>query len=174
MLDFLVQIAFYSVNLNHDHQEVPVSMNKAELVDQVAKTSGLGKREAEAAVTATTYVITTSVRQGVPVRITGFGTFKPRDRKARRGRNPQTGAAVQIKAQKSISFAIGATLKSDLNARSNPPRPPALSSTGSSTTATRTAPAKKAAAKKAPAKRAPAKKAPAKKAPAKKVAARKR
>jgi len=61
--------------------------------------------------------ITTAVRRGETVRITGFGTFKGRDRAARSGRNPQTGAPVRIKASKGIGFSAGATLKEHLNTR---------------------------------------------------------
>ena len=159
-------------------------MNKAQLVDAVATTAGLSKREVEAALDAITYHTTTTIRSGEPVRIIGFGTFKPRDRRARRGRNPQTGASVQIKASKGIAFAPGATLKRELNSRAAPPkpkpmptRPAAAGGRAAAAAPAAKAPAKKAAPvkKAAPAKavKAPAKKAaPAKavKAPAKKAA----
>jgi DNA-binding protein HU-beta len=175
MLEFCREIGFYccvSISIRE------VAVNKAELIEAVATTAGLTKRESEAALDAITYLTTTTIRSGQPVRIIGFGTFKPRDRKARRGRNPQTGASVQIKASKSISFAPGATLKRELNSRAAPPKPKAMPTRpaasggrAAAAPAAAKAPARKAVAAKAPAK-APAKKAPVKKAaPAKAVKA---
>jgi nucleoid DNA-binding protein len=123
MLVFCAEIRFYCID-SHTIQEVAV--NKAELIEAVAGTAGLSKREAEAALDATIYQITSTVRSGGSVRVIGFGSFRPRDRKARKGRNPQTGAAVQIKASKGISFAPGATLKRELNARAQPAKPKPL------------------------------------------------
>lgn len=141
-------------------------MNKAELIEAIASTSGLSKREAEAALDAITYQITTTIRSGGSVRVIGFGTFRPRDRKARKGRNPQTGATVQIKASKGVAFTAGATLKRELNSRAQPPKPKALPAKPAAAAGRAAAPAAaKAAAAKAPAKAAPAK-APAKAAPA--------
>ncbi len=140
-------------------------MNRTELIGRVSESSGLSRREAEAAIEHTLYEITSAVRGGQAVRITGFGTFKLRERAARTGRNPQTGAAVRIKASKGMAFSPGATLKSQLNSRGALPKPNAA---GASAPA-----AKKAAAAKAPAKKVAAAKAPAKKAPMKRVAAAK-
>ena len=150
-------------------------MNKAGLIDAVAATSGLTKREAEAALDAVTYTVTSTVRSGEPVRIIGFGSFRPRDRRARKGRNPRTGASVQIKASKGVSFAAGATLKRQLNARAAPPKPtgvPRPTARGAAAAAPAPRAARAAAPAKAPAKKAaPAKAAPkAAKAPAKKAA----
>jgi DNA-binding protein HU-beta len=155
-------------------------VNKAELIEAVSTTAGLTKREAEAALEATIYQVTTTIRSGGSVRVIGFGTFKPRDRKARKGRNPQTRATDQIKASKGVAFAPGATLKRELNQRAQPAKPKPLparaAATGRTTAAAAPAPARKAVApakKAAPAakKAVPAKKvaAPAKKAPAKKA-----
>ncbi len=133
-------------------------MNKTELIEAVSGHTGLTRQQSEAALDAIVYEITSGVRAGNPVRITGFGTFKLRERPARRGRNPQTGAAVRIKASKGIGFSAGVKLKGDLNARGAVAKPKSLQPAG-----TKAAPAKKAAttrvavAKKA----APAKKAPA-------------
>ena len=132
-------------------------MNKTELLEAIGERAGLTRAQSEAALDAVVYEVTAGVRSGDAVRITGFGTFKLRERKARSGRNPQTGAAVKIKASKGIGFTAGTKLKTDLNSNG------ALA-----------APAKKAVAKKAVAKKAVAKKAaPAKKAVAKKVVAKK-
>ncbi len=142
-------------------------MNKTELVEAVASEAGLSKPEAEKAVNAVTGTITSQVRSGEDVRIIGFGSFRLRSRAARKGRNPQTGASVSIKASKSMAFTPGATLKRELNSRAPAAR------------AKKSAAPAKASASKAPAKAAPAKaskapakasKAPAKAAPAKTAA----
>jgi DNA-binding protein HU-beta len=139
------------------HHYLEVFVNKTELLDAISARAGLTRAQSEAALDAVVYEVTAGVRSGDAVRITGFGTFKLRERKARSGRNPQTGAAVKIKASKGIGFTAGTKLKTDLNSSG------ALA-----------APAKKAVAKKAVAKKAVAKKAaPAKKAVAKKVVAKK-
>ena len=158
-------------------------MNKTELVGEVSSLAGLGKKEAESALESVLYAIKSAVRNNETVRITGFGTFKGRDRAARRGRNPQTGAPVRIKASKGIGFSAGATLKNELNSRAPLAKPtPVGSATANAAKAAparKAAPAKKAAParkaapvrKAAPAKKAPVKKAPARKAaPAKKAA----
>jgi DNA-binding protein HU-beta len=138
------------------HHYLEVFVNKTELLDAISVRAGLTRAQSEAALDAVVYEVTAGVRSGDAVRITGFGTFKLRERKARSGRNPQTGAAVKIKASKGIGFTAGTKLKTDLNSSG------ALA-----------APAKKAVAKKAVAKKAVAKKAVAKKAVAKKVVAKK-
>ena len=143
-------------------------MNRTELIEAVSGDTGLTRQQSEAALDAIVYEITTGVRAGNPVRITGFGTFKLRERQARRGRNPQTGAAVRIKASKGIGFSAGVKLKADLNARGAVAKPKSLQP------AVKAVPARAVAAKKAaPAKRgAVAKKAaPAKRAGAAKKAA---
>ena len=83
-------------------------MNRTELVGEVSELVGLTKNQAEKGLEAFEYVVTSALRRNETVRITGFGTFKVRDRAARRGRNPQTGAPVRIKASKGIGFAAGA------------------------------------------------------------------
>jgi DNA-binding protein HU-beta len=153
-------------------------VNKADLIDKVAAQAGLTKRDAEAALDAVTHSITMALRSGDPVRIIGFGSFRLRERGARTGRNPQTGASVKIKASKGAAFSAGATLKRDLNSRAAPAAPArATAAKAPAVRAVAKAVAKKAVAKKAPAKKAPAKKAVAKKAvakaPAKKAVAKK-
>jgi DNA-binding protein HU-beta len=101
------------------------------------------------------------------VRITGFGSFKLRQRAARRGRNPQTGAPVKVKASKSIGFTPGVRLKADLNSRSAPAKPSLAPPKRLSTTAS------KATASKATASKVVATKATASKATASKVVATK-
>src|SRR5580704_9287623 len=88
-------------------------VNRTELIEAISSDTGLSRIHAEAALDALVFEITAGVRAGNPVRITGFGTFKLRQRKARSGRNPQTGAPVQIKASKGIGFTPGVQLKAD-------------------------------------------------------------
>lgn len=90
-------------------------MNKSELIDKVAEGSGLTKSDAERAVTAFTEAIIGSVKAGEKVAILGFGTFNPKSRAARTGRNPRTGEPVQIPASKSVGFTVGSGFKDALN-----------------------------------------------------------
>jgi nucleoid DNA-binding protein len=102
------------------------AVNKTELIESVSDNAGLTKREAETAVDAVLYAVTSSVKAGDPVRLVGFGTFELRERKARKGRNPQSGATVQIKASKSMAFRAGSKLKTDLMARGGLARPKSI------------------------------------------------
>ncbi len=147
-------------------------MNRSELIEAVSGHTGLTTKQSEAALAAVVYEITAGVRSGNPVRITGFGSFKLRQRAARKGRNPQTGAPVKVKASKGIGFTPGVRLKADLNSRSAPAKPAALAATAKKDAAT-TAPVA-TASRKAPAKATAGKKTTVAKkaAPAKKAAAR--
>lgn len=162
-------------------------MNRTELIEAVSGDTGLTRQQSEAALDAIVYEVTAGVRSGTPVRITGFGTFKLRERAARRGRNPQTGAAVRIKASKGIGFSPGVKLKNDLNARTAPAKPKSIGVTTKATatrgTAKKAASTRKAAGtrkavgaatkKAAPARKTVAKRATAaRKAPAKRTAKR--
>ncbi len=86
-------------------------MTKNELIEKVAKKSSLTKRAASDAVNATFNLIRDSLARGEKVVITGFGTFLIRSRAARRGRNPQTGEAIQIPNKKTPGFTAGKTIK---------------------------------------------------------------
>jgi len=85
-------------------------MNKADLVNEVAKVVKT-KREAQAAVDRVLSSITGALRRGDTVTLVGFGTFKVQERKARQGRNPQTGAPLFIAARKVPRFVAGKALK---------------------------------------------------------------
>ncbi len=85
-------------------------MNKAELIQEVAKVVST-KKEAQAAVDCVLESITKSLKKGLPVTLVGFGTFKVVKRKARKGRNPQTGAEIKISASKAPKFVAGKALK---------------------------------------------------------------
>lgn len=85
-------------------------VNKGDLVAEVAKVLE-SKRLAEEAVSCVFEAITKSLKKGQTVTLVGFGTFKVGKRKARVGRNPQTGAAIKIAAKKVPKFTAGKALK---------------------------------------------------------------
>ena len=89
-------------------------MNKAQLTEAVAAATDASKAEAGRAVEATLAAIAGSPSGGDSVSLVGFGTFNVRHRAARMGRNPQTGAAIQISASKSVGFKAGKALKESL------------------------------------------------------------
>lgn len=86
-------------------------MNKAELIDAVAKQAQLSKKDATMAVNATLTSIKKATKKSDGVSIVGFGSFNQVKRKARKGRNPQTGETIQIKASKSVRFRPGKAFK---------------------------------------------------------------
>ena len=90
-------------------------MNKTELTDAVAESTDLTKADAARAVDAVLGTISNSLAGGNQVAIVGFGTFQVRDRAARTGRNPQTGAEIQIAAAKVPAFKPGKALKDAVN-----------------------------------------------------------
>jgi DNA-binding protein HU-beta len=86
-------------------------MNKTELVDAIAADSGLTKTDAAKALDAFVGNVSTTLKKGDEVAITGFGKFSVAKRSARTGRNPQTGETMKIKASKAPKFTAGAGLK---------------------------------------------------------------
>ena len=86
-------------------------MNKAELVEEVADQTGLTKRMSREAVDAIISAITDSLVREERVTLVGFGTFQVRERKARRGVNPQTRKAINIPAKKVPKFVAGKSLR---------------------------------------------------------------
>ena len=86
-------------------------MNKTELVEMVSKKTGMTKKESESAVAAVLDGITDSMAKDEKVQLVGFGTFEVRERKEREGRNPSTGEAIKIAAQKVPAFKPGKALK---------------------------------------------------------------
>jgi DNA-binding protein HU-beta len=85
-------------------------MTKTDLVNRVAKDTGLSQAQAGKVVGDVFEVITTSLRSGEEVRVTGFGTFKVTSTSQRTGRNPRTGEAITIPAGKRPSFSAGTQL----------------------------------------------------------------
>jgi len=90
-------------------------VNKSELIDAVATSADLPKAAAGRAIDATIDAITGSLKTGEPVVLVGFGTFATKNRAARTGRNPQTGAPIEIKAARVPSFKAGKALKESVN-----------------------------------------------------------
>ena len=86
-------------------------MNKEELVKEIAKSAKLSQKDAAEALEATMATIQTAVAKGQKVTLVGFGTFEPRKRAARTGRNPQTGAAIKIAAKTVPAFSAGKKFK---------------------------------------------------------------
>jgi len=90
-------------------------MNKADLIDKIADASDISKVQAAAAIETMIAGITTALKKGDRVTLVGFGTFAAAQRKARNGRNPQTGATIKIAARKVARFVPGLELKKALN-----------------------------------------------------------
>lgn len=89
-------------------------MNKADIVAAVAKELELSRAAAERSVSTVVDAIKRGVKKDKIVQLIGFGTFTIRSRKARTGRNPQTGATIKIKASKSVGFKAGKSFKGEL------------------------------------------------------------
>jgi DNA-binding protein HU-beta len=86
-------------------------MTKAELIDAVAKKSGLTKKDSDAAVTALISAVTESLAAGENVALTGFGTFEARERAGRTGVNPRTKEPLEIPPSRLPAFKAGKQLK---------------------------------------------------------------
>lgn len=86
-------------------------MTKADLVASMAGAAGISKAAAEKALNGFLDAVKKSLKKGGKVALTGFGTFSVSNRKARMGRNPQTGASIKIKATKVPKFTAGKSLK---------------------------------------------------------------
>lgn len=87
------------------------TLGKGDLIESVAKAADLSKSNASSAVNAVIDTISASLKKGNAVTITGFGSFSVSKRKARNGRNPQTGETIKIKASKVAKFKPGKVLK---------------------------------------------------------------
>ena len=90
-------------------------MTKADLIDSVANKAELPKQKAEEIVNGVFDDIVAALKNGDKVNISGFGTFAVSQRKARTGRNPKTGEAIQIAASRAAKFKAGKTLKGSLS-----------------------------------------------------------
>ena len=90
-------------------------MNKSELIDAMADASELTKADAGRALDAFMSSVTDALKENDSVALVGFGTFSVKDRAERKGRNPQTGAEITIKAARIPSFKAGKGLKDSVN-----------------------------------------------------------
>ena len=89
-------------------------MNKAELISKIAEDAGVTKTQANTALDSFVEAVTKTLKGGGKVTMVGFGTFSVSKRKARKGRNPQTGAEINIKARKVARFKAGKELASKM------------------------------------------------------------
>jgi DNA-binding protein HU-beta len=90
-------------------------MNKSELIDAIAESADLTKADAGRALDAFINAVTGALGKGDSVALVGFGTYSVKERAERKGRNPQTGREITIKAAKVPSFKAGKTLKDAVN-----------------------------------------------------------
>ena len=90
-------------------------MNKADLVELVANKTGVSKRQTEKTLDLLTTTIEKSVARGEKVTLVGFGTFKRKNRNARRARDPRTGAELSVPAKKVPAFSAGKEFKTKVN-----------------------------------------------------------
>jgi|ERR1700716_179523 DNA-binding protein HU-beta len=91
------------------------SMNKADLVDRIAGACSISKAQATTAIDTAVDSVTAALKKGDRVALIGFGTFSVSQRKARNGRNPQTGATIKIAARRVAKFTPGNELKKAVN-----------------------------------------------------------
>ena len=104
-------------NNSMHYYEKGTSVNKTELIDTIAASADIPKAAAGRALDAVVDSITGALQDGDSVALVGFGTFAVKDRAARTGRNPQTGAEIQIPAAKVPGFKAGKALKDAVNNR---------------------------------------------------------
>ncbi len=90
-------------------------MNKQELISAIAESANLSKKDADAALAAFVGAVEGALKKGEKVQLVGFGSFEVRERAARTGRNPQTGAEMKIAAAKVPTFKAGKALKDLIN-----------------------------------------------------------
>lgn len=90
-------------------------MNKSELISEMAADAGISKAAAKAALESLTVNVTKTLKGGGKVALVGWGTWSVSRREAREGRNPQTGATIQIAAKNIVKFKAGAGLSDSVN-----------------------------------------------------------
>jgi DNA-binding protein HU-beta len=90
-------------------------MHKTDLINEIANIAGLSKKDSGAALDAALKAITKALKKKDSVTLIGFGTFKTVRTAARKGRNPQTGKEIQIKASTRVKFSVGKALKDAVN-----------------------------------------------------------
>ena len=90
-------------------------MNKTELINQIAESAEISKKEAGDVLQSFIMAITDALEKGDKLQLIGFGTFSVTNRAARNGRNPQTGKAIKIPAKKVVKFKVGEKLSEAVN-----------------------------------------------------------
>lgn len=90
-------------------------MNKTEFIAAMVEKTNFSKKDAEKAMASFIEIVTDTLVQGDKVQLVGFGTFEVRDRPARKGHNPATGAEIDIAASRAPAFKAGKSLKEALN-----------------------------------------------------------
>lgn len=90
-------------------------MNKSELIDAMAADAGISKAAAKLALESFLGNVGNTLKGGERVSLVGFGSWSVSERAAREGRNPQSGATIQIKAKKVVKFKAGAELEGSVN-----------------------------------------------------------
>lgn len=90
-------------------------MNKTELVESIAASTGMTKTDVDKVVTSFVEVVTEALAKGDKVSLKGFGNFEVRERSARSGRNPRTGETMEIAASKAPAFKASSALKKAVN-----------------------------------------------------------
>src|SRR5882724_5891546 len=102
-------------NSRRSNSDEGAHMNKGELIDKIAKDAKISKVQASNALNSALDGVEGALKKGGKVTLVGFGTFSVSSRKARTGRNPQTGAPLKIAAKKVTKFSAGAELKKAVN-----------------------------------------------------------
>ncbi|WP_198015490.1 HU family DNA-binding protein [Marichromatium purpuratum] len=100
-----------AVSVYQTRQVTGGSMNKSDLIEAMADAADISKAAAARALDAFTDSVAVTLKDGGTVSLIGFGTFSVKERAARTGRNPQTGATIEIKASKTPAFKAGKALK---------------------------------------------------------------
>lgn len=95
-------------------------MNKSDLIEKVSKDAGISKPQADAAINSLLSGIKGDLKKGDRISLVGFGTFAVSNRKARTGRNPQTGESLKIPAKKVPKFSPGTGLKAAVSRKKQP------------------------------------------------------
>ena len=108
-----------------------MNMTKADLIEEVSRVVEMTRKEAEVIVEAIFDSVVRSLRGGDKIEIRGFGSFRTRQRQARVGRNPKTGARVEVPAKKIPYFKPSKELKDIVNNSSAPPPAPGVATTAS-------------------------------------------
>lgn len=90
-------------------------MTKADIVEKIHATTGLSKKDSSVMMESVFAIMKESLEAGETIKISGFGVFEPKQKNARRGRNPQTGEALTIEARKVLTFKPSSVLKQSIN-----------------------------------------------------------